>query len=1598
MKVVEFLSYLNSLEIKLWLEEEKLKYQAPQGVMTAEIKQEIGTRKSEILDFLSRETQPSPNSLESVIIPVSRDEDLPLSFAQQRMWFLYQMDSQNPAYNECPAIRLTGNLNIDILEQSLNAIIQRHEILRTTFPMVEGKPIQKIAPSLKVNLLIVELKDLPIEKVEEIVAQELQKPFDLTQSPLLRFTLFDLGYEDYILVPVIHHIIIDGWSKGILFKELSSFYQALLSNSTASLPKLPIQYADFAVWQRQWLQGEVLANQLNYWKKQLAAAPPLLELPTDKPRPPIPSFRGSSICFKIDSDVTEKLKSLSQKSGVTLFMTLLATLNTLLFRYSNQKDILVGTPTANRNRQEIEPLIGFFVNTLVMRNSLEGNLSFLELLQQVRNRVLEAYANQDVPFEQVVDGLQIERSLSYNPLFQVMFALQNTPLTALDIPGLRAKSMAVENVRVKFDLTLILEEIETEPGTYLEGYWEYNGDLFTVERITRLIGHFQTLLKGIVTNPQQKVGELPLLTDSEKQQILVEWNQTQVPYRDHQCIHQLFEEQVAKNPDAVAVIYEQESLTYQQLNQKANQLAHYLQSLGIKTEELVGICVERSPLMIIGLLGILKAGAAYLPLDPNYPSERLAYMLEDSAVSVLLTQKTLVHCLPNYQGQKFCLDKDWEIIDQNCQDNPINQITSQNLAYIIYTSGSTGQPKGVLIEHQSLLNLIFWHQNAFNITETDRATQLAGIAFDASVWEIWPYLTCGACLAIVPQYLLTSPNQLKQWLMDQKITVSFIPTPLAEILISLDWLSICSLRLMLTGGDKLSDFPSTSIPFILVNNYGPTENTVVTTSQKITPNLSAEKAPAIGRPIANTQVYILDQYQQPVPIGIPGELYIGGSGLARGYLNRSELTDSKFIPNPFRIRQDNSEVLLPTDRLYKTGDLVRYGNDGQIEFVGRIDDQVKIRGFRIELGEIETVLNQHPQVKEAIIIAREDQPGVKRLCAYIIGHKKLSISELRLFLQEKLPQYMIPSFLIILEAFPLTANGKIDRRALPQPALELEDEDVRNITPTTDTEKILIAIWQEILGLKKISINDNFFELGGDSILGIQIIAKANQAGLEITPKQLFSHQTIAQLATVTEKAPVTQIIQDLVSGQVPLTPIQQWFFQQNLPEPDHFNQSVLLEVPAYLQPDLLKPAIAKLLYHHDALRLRFLHKQGQWQQYHSDDWESFGFEVMDLSPMSSGEQLTTMAEISEAQQRSLNLEKGPLISAIFFQLGDAGRLLIIIHHLVVDGVSWRIFLEDLLTSYHQLETGKLLELPLKTSSFKNWAEEIQNYAQNPEHKSYLDYWLKQDFPSIPHLPLDYQADTKSNTVAHAKTVSFTLGEEQTRLLLQDVPQAYNTQINDVLLTALVQAFAGWTGFCDLVIDIEGHGRENVINSLNLSRTIGWFTSIFPVILTLKNIDHPGECLKSVKEQLRQIPNRGVDYGIGYYLNPDLTIQSRLRSYPKPEISFNYLGQFTRPQIASVDWKFSKEASGSIHSPLGQRCHLIDINGIVVEGKLEMEWQYSENFHQKTTIENLANAYQESLEIIINHCLSGDGGYTPSDFPDADLNQAELDELLLELD
>ncbi|MEH1822381.1 MAG: amino acid adenylation domain-containing protein [Nostoc sp.] len=1051
------------------------------------------------------------------LVPVSHNEDLPLSFSQERLWFLYQLQSDSSTYNVSFAFHLQGLLNITALEDSFNEIIQRHEALRTTFVAVENKPVQVISPSLKLTLPVVNLQELPEQEREtqvlQLVKNEVQQPFNLEQGSLLRSFLVRLGENEYVLLLSVHHIAFDGWSEGILWRELTALYTAFSTGKSSPLPNLPIQYADFAVWQRQWLQGQVIDTQLDYWKQQLVGAPPLLELPTDRVRPAIQTNRGAIKRFRLDDHLTQKLKSLSEKSGATLFMTLLTGFVILLSRYSNQQDILVGSPIANRNRSEIESLIGFFVNILVLRTDVSGNPSFWELLQRVRQVATEAYSHQDVPFEQVVETLQPERNLNYSPLFQVMFVLLNTPPGKLELPGLSINSLEVETPTAKFDLTLLMTE--TEQG--LSGSLEYNSDLFEEATITRMVGHFVTLLEGIVANPEGRISQLPLLTQPEQQQ-LVQWNDTQAKYPADKCIHQLFEEQVKRTPDGVAVVFENQQLTYQQLNTRANSLAHYLKSLGVGADVLVGLCVERSIEMIVGLLGILKAGGAYVPLDPDYPTERLAYMLNDSQVRVLLTQEKLLTTLPEHSARVVCLDKDWQDISQESKDNPVTSSTTDNLAYVIYTSGSTGQPKGTLVNHANIVRLFAATDSWYKFNSQDVWIIFHSYAFDFSVWEIWGALLYGGRLVVVPYLVTRSPESFYQLLVQQQVTV-LNQTPSAfRQLIQAEQLGVTpgelNLRLVIFGGEALEI--NSLQPWFerhgdispqLVNMYGITETTVHVTYRPLSKADLNHTTSVIGRPIPDLQVYVLDEYKQPVPIGVRGEMYVGGAGVTRGYLHRPELTAERFIYHPF---SDNLQA-----RLYKTGDLARYLPNGDLEYLGRIDNQVKIRGFRIELGEIEALLAAHPNVWESVVVVQEEEPGNKHLVAYVVSNQEqsLTVAQLRRFLSEQLPSYMVPGAFVMLESLPLTSNGKVDRRALPAPESR-QGIEVSFVAPRTPEEEILVKIWADILKVDQVGIHDNFFELGGNSLLGAQVISRLRVAfSIDLSLHRLFVSPTVAELA-----------------------------------------------------------------------------------------------------------------------------------------------------------------------------------------------------------------------------------------------------------------------------------------------------------------------------------------------------------------------------------------------------------------------------------------------------------------------------------------------------
>ncbi|MBP1599408.1 MAG: Glutamate-1-semialdehyde aminotransferase, partial [Acidobacteria bacterium] len=910
-----------------------------------------------------------PQTYAPILAPTTREANLPLSFAQQRLWFLDRWNPGSPVYNIPIVLRLTGSLNLDVLQQSLTEILRRHEALRTTFAEEQGQAVQRIAAEVALKVTVIDLEHLPEEerKTEagRLTLEESRHPFDLFLGPLFRATVLRLGDQQYVLVLVMHHIVTDGWSLGVFYRELAILYQAFLKGEASPLPPLPIQYADFAIWQRQWLKGEVLEREIGYWKEQLDGLA-VLELPTDRPRPPMLTYQGTRQNFTLPPSLTQALKNLSRREGVTLFMTLLAAFQTQLHRYSGQEDIAVGSPIANRSREELEPLIGFFVNTLVLRTKLDGNPSFRELLARVREVALNAYAHQNLPFEKLVEELKPERDPSRSPLFQVMMVLQNTTNPTLELPGLGVEPLFGETETAKFDLTLFL----TEERGGLEGCFEYNTDLFDGTTIERMIGHFQTLLEAIAANPDAPISELSLLTETERHQLLIEWNDTTTDYPREACVHHLFEAQVEQTPDAVAVVFQDQQLTYRELNTQANQLAHYLRKHGVGPEVLVGICMERSLDMIVGLLGILKAGGAYVPLDADYPEERLLFMIQDTGMRLLLTQHRLAPIFSAATVEMFCLDTDCNKIAAESDQNPLSGARTENLAYVMYTSGSTGTPKGVEVLHRSIVRLVM--NTGYARFHSDEAyLQLATVSFDASTFEIWAPLLHGASCVVYPPGM-PSPEQLGEVIREHRISTLWLTASLFNTILNEAPETLQGVSQLLIGGEQLStphvrraqeELGGTQI----INGYGPTESTTFTCTYAIPKEVAPDAILPIGRPIANTRVYILDHNLKPLPIGIPGELYIGGDGLARGYLNRSELTAEKFISDPFSTETGA--------RLYKTGDLARYRPDGNIDFLGRIDHQVKIRGFRIELGEIETVLGQHPGIAETAVVVHEDTPG-----------------------------------------------------------------------------------------------------------------------------------------------------------------------------------------------------------------------------------------------------------------------------------------------------------------------------------------------------------------------------------------------------------------------------------------------------------------------------------------------------------------------------------------------------------------------------------------------------------------------------------------------
>ena len=1412
------------------------------------------------VEHLARVINSSEKTIDHLpLVSISREQPIPLSFAQQRLWFLDQLEPNSPLYNIPVFLQLKGELNVQVLEKAVNQLIVRHEILRTQFVLVGDKPVQHIIKELKIKLNFHDLTKLNDREnlAKEIIQAEMLKPFVLNEVPLLRAHLIRKSEKEYLFMFNIHHSICDGWSIPIIQHEISAFYNASVTGAELNLPELPVQYADFSVWQREYLKadGKILKKQLGYWQEKLANAPTVLELPLDRPRPAILSTKGANEYFILSKSVTENLNQLAGQTGTTLFMVLLSAFYVLLYRYTGQKDIVVGSPIANRNRQEIEPLIGFFVNTLALRGELTSNLSFKELLLQVKQTTLEAYEHQDLPFEQLIDQLKLERDPSRNPLVQVMLVLQNNAESIIDLNDMDAKNKKLDYPIAKFDLTLSL----TETKTGLSGTVNYATALFDADTIKRLARHWHTLIEAIIAQPTKEISQLQLLTPAEYQQIVYDWNQTATDYPKDKTIHQLFEEQAEKTPDKIAVVFDEEKLTYKELNERSNQLAHYLIEQGVKPDDLVAIYLERSIELIVSILAVLKAGGAYLPLSSDYPLERLQFMMQDSQAKLLITEEKF-KWQSNFNKEIIsilCIEQFQSLFKQiNKIYNPKLTSSPQSLAYIIYTSGSTGQPKGVLIEHRGVVRLVK-NTNYISITEKDYIAQASNIAFDAATFEIWGALLNGAGLVIVPKDILLNMLSLKETLLNSKINIMWLTAGLFNQIVQNDASIFATLDYLLIGGEALNTefvnkvFSNKSLaPKYLINGYGPTENTTFTTCFAIQKKRWHNTIP-IGKPVSNSQNYILDKCMHPVPIGVVGELYAAGDGVGRGYLNRPKLTAERFIANPFVTNKDkkNRKNL----RLYKTGDLCRYLSDGNIEYIGRSDFQVKIRGFRIELGEIESKLLKHPEIREVTVQAREDVPDNKYLAAYFIAenNNEINVSELKNYLVETLPDYMVPTAFMQLEEFPLTPNGKLDRKALPVPEIT---SSKAFIAPRNDTEKAIASIWQEILKIERVGVQDNFFELGGHSLLATQVVSRIqNQLGYKISLSEFFQKPTINSLSELTatrNKIDQTALAIKKIDRNkpVPLSFAQErlWFLDQLESGSALYNTPIVLRLIGKVELQILNEAINSLIQRHEILRTCFI-TVGEKPTQKTIDSLTIDINFTDLSNILSVNQVDKIKqEITNELLISFKLSELPLLKIKLIRIKNEEYILIInMHHILTDEWSSKIILQELSVIYNSKLNQKEIQLPLLAIQYADYAFWQRDYLSpnNEIYQKQISYWLQQldSAPELLNLPTDYprtkQASYEGATEMFELPVD--LSEKIKKLAEQE-----NMTLFMVLLAAFYILLYRHSGDTDLIIGspiANRHPKET-------ENIIGFFVNTLALRIKLDDEPTVTELLKRVRE------------------------------------------------------------------------------------------------------------------------------------------------------
>ncbi|MGW7435040.1 amino acid adenylation domain-containing protein [Streptomyces sp. NPDC054849] len=1537
------------------------------------------------------------------ITPAPRDGALPLSAGQQGLWFLTELDPGSVEYNAPRVLRLAGELHVEALRAALDGVVARHEALRTTIGEVEGRGIQVVHEPGPVPVELVDLSGLPeprrAAELERCLEREGSTPFDLRRGPLLRVSLVRLAADEHVLVLGLHHIVGDGWSIGILVDELNAGYAAYVRGEPVGLPELPVQYADFAVWQQERLAGPHVEGQVDYWRRQLAGLVPV-ELPTDRPRPPVRGSTGAVHEITVPEPLARRLTELGARSGATLFMTLVAASQLLFSRYSGQGDIAVGSVAAGRGRVELEHLIGYFGNTVVLRSHVDESRSFTDFLGDVRSTVLDAFANDEVPFQRLVDILRPERDPSRPPLVQVMVNLQGAQEGKAELPGLRVTEIAPPMHVAKLDVSFDFFEHDGA----LTGHVEYSTDLFDPATIERMTGHLLTLLDGVAARPDEPMRALPMLTERELHQLMTQSHGPAVEFGPSRCVHELYDEQAALTPGAVAVSCAGEELTFAALAARANRLARHLRGLGAGPGTLVGVCVERGVDAMVALLGVMKSGAAFVPLDPDYPAQRLSMMLADAAAPVVVTETAVLDRVAGHDGAVVCLDRDRAVIEALPDGPPESGVTVDDLVYVIYTSGTTGRPKGVQISHRNVHHILRSWNARYGLDQIrGRALCVASFGVDLFLGDFLFSALFGGEMVVCPAEVVTDPPALADLISEVRPEILATTPSLARaISTELAWRGgggLESVRLLSLGaegwlaGDSADLLEHVGPDTLVVNAYGATETTVDSTVFALRGD-PVEPSPIvpIGKPMVNTSVFVVDELGRPVPIGLPGELYIGGGGVAQGYWRRPELTAERF-PH---------DVLGPgTGRFYRTGDVVRWRGDGNLEYLGRADDQVKIRGFRVELGEVETALARHPEVATAAAVARRGDSGHTRLFAYVVpaGTRAPDLAELRAFLAGHLPSQAVPSAIMVLDALPMTPNGTLDRRALPVVA-EPEADPSRRVAPRTPVEAVLVDVWAKVLGVEpdRIGVDDNFFNLGGDSILSLQVVSLARRANLRLTSKQIFLRQTIAELAGEVSVVTAPDAEQGPVIGPVPLTPVQHWYFEEFPDAPGHFNQSLFLALDAEADADALRAAFAAVLDHHDVLRIRAERVGGTWRQHNAAAEDTTAdttadatvFDTVDLSALDDDAQDEGMRAAITAAQTGFDVRTGPLLRGVLFTLGGdrAPRLFLAAHHYVVDAVSWRVILADLAAGHRQAARGQKVELGAKSTSFRDWAHRLTGLVAEGGFDAELEYWTRVEKATVEAavLPVDLQG---RNTAGSARTLTRRLSADRTDALLRKVPEAYRTQVNDVLLSALARVLRDWAGGT-VPVELEGHGREDLFGDVDLSRTVGWFTTVFPVALELPEGEDWGATLKAVKEQLRAVPSRGLGYGALRYLGE----AGALGRGRQCQVGFNYHGRFDADAGDAGFFRSWCENPVPDRSPEQARQCLIEVTGMVRDGQLEFGWEYSGNVHREETVVRLAEAFLAALEQIVEHCaLPGAGGCTPSDFPLAGLDQAAVDRI-----